>query len=248
MLIRESRDQHSFVNSPGLIADFHALHRLLTPRHPPYALSSLTTYIQNSPLTSPSHLETHLLRSSGCDRYQQRSLSELARQTVILTTAWRPSRSHTKLWSLVRTNLLANPAESPSSRTEDAYYRYNQIVKDHPGDLSAASLRPNGQKPHSYAFELPSSPSPTRSGKRLASTSLQRRNTKSNDRPFRCQCGQLGSRKEFSASPRLAPRPANAAASCERRILCHAWTDENPPRRVSSSQLPMCLRAAGSTA
>jgi hypothetical protein len=47
-LIRESRDQHSFVNSPGLIADFHALRRLLTPRHPPCALSSLTANIQSS--------------------------------------------------------------------------------------------------------------------------------------------------------------------------------------------------------
>ena len=46
--IRESRDQHSFVSFPRLIADFHALHRLLMPRHPPYALSSLTTYIQCS--------------------------------------------------------------------------------------------------------------------------------------------------------------------------------------------------------
>ena len=27
---------------PGLIAAYHALHRLLVPRHPPYALSSLT--------------------------------------------------------------------------------------------------------------------------------------------------------------------------------------------------------------
>ena len=43
MLIRESRDQRSFDNSPGLIAVFHALHRLLTPRHPPCALSSLAT-------------------------------------------------------------------------------------------------------------------------------------------------------------------------------------------------------------
>ena len=41
--IRESRDQRSFVNSPGLFADFHALHRLSMPRHPPCALSSLTT-------------------------------------------------------------------------------------------------------------------------------------------------------------------------------------------------------------
>lgn len=37
-----------FVNSPGLIADFHALHRLLMPRHPPYALSSLATFIERS--------------------------------------------------------------------------------------------------------------------------------------------------------------------------------------------------------
>ena len=45
MLIRRSRDQRSFVNSPELFADFHVLHRLLTPRHPPCALSSLTTLI-----------------------------------------------------------------------------------------------------------------------------------------------------------------------------------------------------------
>ena len=50
--IRESRDQRSFVNSPELFADFHALHRLLTPRHPPCALSSLTTNIQPSQATT----------------------------------------------------------------------------------------------------------------------------------------------------------------------------------------------------
>lgn len=49
MLVRESRDQHSFDNFPGLIAVFHALHSLLMPRHPPCALSSLTTLIQPSP-------------------------------------------------------------------------------------------------------------------------------------------------------------------------------------------------------
>ena len=47
-LIREPRDQHSFVSFSKIFADFHALHRLLTPRHPPYALSNLTTYIQPS--------------------------------------------------------------------------------------------------------------------------------------------------------------------------------------------------------
>ena len=47
-LIRVSRDHHLFVNSPELFADFHALHRLLMPRHPPYALCSLATFIERS--------------------------------------------------------------------------------------------------------------------------------------------------------------------------------------------------------
>ncbi len=41
VIIRESRDQRLFDSFPRLIAVFHALHRLLTPRHPPHALSSL---------------------------------------------------------------------------------------------------------------------------------------------------------------------------------------------------------------
>ena len=50
--IRAPRDQRSFVNSPGLFADFHALHRLLIPRHPPCALNSLTTNIQSSQISA----------------------------------------------------------------------------------------------------------------------------------------------------------------------------------------------------
>ena len=56
--IRESRDQRSFVNFPGLFADFHALHRLLMPRHPPCALSSLTTNIQSSQISAADALRT----------------------------------------------------------------------------------------------------------------------------------------------------------------------------------------------
>ncbi len=37
--IQESRDHRLFVSFPRLFADFHALHRLLTPRHPPCALT-----------------------------------------------------------------------------------------------------------------------------------------------------------------------------------------------------------------
>ena len=48
ILIREPRDQCLFDNYPWLFAVFHARHRLLMPRHPPCALISLTTNIQNS--------------------------------------------------------------------------------------------------------------------------------------------------------------------------------------------------------
>jgi hypothetical protein len=39
--IRKSPDQCSFANSPELIAGYHVLHRLSTPRHPPCTLSNL---------------------------------------------------------------------------------------------------------------------------------------------------------------------------------------------------------------
>ena len=41
--IRKSPDQSLLSGSPKLIAASHVLHRLLAPRHPPCALSSLTT-------------------------------------------------------------------------------------------------------------------------------------------------------------------------------------------------------------
>ena len=47
--IQKSPDQNSLGSSPKLIAAFHVFHRLLVPRHPPHALSSLFTPI-NSPL------------------------------------------------------------------------------------------------------------------------------------------------------------------------------------------------------
>src|SRR5215210_192968 len=40
--IRESTGHWPFNASPWLIAVVHALHRLLVPRHPPYALNILT--------------------------------------------------------------------------------------------------------------------------------------------------------------------------------------------------------------
>ena len=47
--IRTSPDQRSVGNSPELFAATHVLHRLLAPRHPPHALSSLLTSISRTP-------------------------------------------------------------------------------------------------------------------------------------------------------------------------------------------------------
>ena len=46
-LIRRSPDQRSFASFPEHIAGYHVLHRLSMPRHPPYTLSSLTTFIDH---------------------------------------------------------------------------------------------------------------------------------------------------------------------------------------------------------
>ena len=42
--IRKSPDQSLFDGSPRHIAAYHVLHRLLTPRHPPYALNILILF------------------------------------------------------------------------------------------------------------------------------------------------------------------------------------------------------------
>src|SRR3954470_15507831 len=54
--IRRSPDRSSFTSSPGLIAGYNVLHRLLVPRHPPIALSSLLLLQRCSrPLWSSQH-------------------------------------------------------------------------------------------------------------------------------------------------------------------------------------------------
>ena len=50
--IRKSLDQSSFDSSPGLIAAYRVLHRLITPRHPPCTLNSLITLV-----VGPSYLK-----------------------------------------------------------------------------------------------------------------------------------------------------------------------------------------------
>ena len=54
--IRKSPDHSLLDGSPKLIAAYHVLHRLLTPRHPPIALNILTLYLYSYPyLTVTDH-------------------------------------------------------------------------------------------------------------------------------------------------------------------------------------------------
>ena len=46
--IRKSSDHWIFSSSPRLIAAVHVLHRHLTPRHPPRALSILTIFVEHT--------------------------------------------------------------------------------------------------------------------------------------------------------------------------------------------------------
>ena len=64
MSIQESRDQCSFDSSPGLFAVFHALHRLLAPRHPPHALSSLAALIQSSAAANALVVDRSMIRTT----------------------------------------------------------------------------------------------------------------------------------------------------------------------------------------
>ena len=52
-------DHRLFVNSPKIFADFHALHRLSMPRHPPCALGRLAVKIPNSTTKSRSKKSLH---------------------------------------------------------------------------------------------------------------------------------------------------------------------------------------------
>src|SRR4051812_9097016 len=46
-LIQKSPDQRLFASFPEHIAGYHVFRRLSMPRHPPYTLSSLTTFIDH---------------------------------------------------------------------------------------------------------------------------------------------------------------------------------------------------------
>src|SRR5204862_2361519 len=83
--IRRSRDQRLVSTSPGLIAAAHVLHRLLAPRHPPYALVLL--------IEKNTHVAA--MEFSRCARVAARRQRRTAPRHGLanLTSARRTSRS-----------------------------------------------------------------------------------------------------------------------------------------------------------
>ena len=70
--IRKSPDQSLFSSSPKLIAAYHVLHRLLAPRHPPPALTSLATNF------SKEHAEHLVLSTSKLSKSDIQNTSMIA--------------------------------------------------------------------------------------------------------------------------------------------------------------------------
>ena len=101
--IRTSPGQSLFVSSPRLFADLHVLHRLLLPRHPPYALIRLTIYPQKAWLGLLSDYFVALVARSVT--YQHTLLRSLLRAPRTRTK----SRRHTRLgllWSTSRCRVI----------------------------------------------------------------------------------------------------------------------------------------------
>src|SRR5947209_16920899 len=96
-MIREFRDQRPFDGSPGLIAVFRALRRLLAPRHPPHALSSLAALTPGPPDTPPAPESTALLpgpaaAKRGAEVTNLASLGLMQRSLVKLRRGRLPGR------------------------------------------------------------------------------------------------------------------------------------------------------------
>src|SRR3954452_13277588 len=90
--IRTSSDQRSVGSSPRLIAASYVLHRLLVPRHPPWALNNLATQkTAPSPPEGNNKAGLHKL----CYRVQKMLASTVQFSTYDRSPPTRPRRTRT---------------------------------------------------------------------------------------------------------------------------------------------------------
>ena len=101
--IRRSPDRSSFTSSPGLIAGYNVLHRLLVPRHPPIALSSLLYYkdarvhcevLNTRATTDPPH-PTGTCRHRSAQKTHPPTVSEPSGPNSVLRPTHHPHRLST---------------------------------------------------------------------------------------------------------------------------------------------------------
>ena len=99
-------------SSPKLIAAYHVLHRLLAPRHPPYALSSLSTL---------GNWRTPRIRNVGRRRRSPdaasaaRSESQVPRQPPLSTTSLRKATVCRIFSCQIPAGALSEPSEAQTS-------------------------------------------------------------------------------------------------------------------------------------
>jgi hypothetical protein len=106
--IRKSPDQRSVGNSPKLFAATHVLHRLLAPRHPPHALSSLLTLISRSRPIRRWLVETRDQGPGLCSSQQTRLSLVLPRDSSVISCGSRLELSQQKLISTLHMQLSKN--------------------------------------------------------------------------------------------------------------------------------------------
>ena len=99
--------------SPRLIAACHVLHRLLAPRHPPYALSSLTIKLTQhvALLGRLDCIETHAQTACGRVRLSTRATREFAVAPHLPTN--RNARRNCQLLQLSK-NVRSTPGGGPA--------------------------------------------------------------------------------------------------------------------------------------
>lgn len=115
MIIREFRDHCLFDSFPGHIAAFHARHRLLVPRHPPYALSSLITVIP-APSVFRNCFRQPLSQSRSTVAFDFRNQAHNeSRSTEITTTLTRAN--FLRVFSLTHSTALLAGYCYPAHRT-----------------------------------------------------------------------------------------------------------------------------------
>ena len=128
--IRTSPDQRSVDSSPKLFAATRVLHRLLAPRHPPHALSSLLASISCLRPASRRSLETRNQGPDPCSSQQARKTLSISTHSIRLIRSTRSLHPRRRLTAAAG----ATGSRVPSARTcysaEIATYPSYALVKE----------------------------------------------------------------------------------------------------------------------